>query len=84
MNFIESSFENPPLWELYMDEAINRHESGAGVLIWTPEGIEIWCALSFDFVTTNNDAEYKALLSGLRLLIRVRKATIKSDSQLVG
>ena len=40
---------------------------GKSLILTTPEGEEVTSALRFDFHTSNNEAEYEALLSGLRL-----------------
>nr|POE66376.1 hypothetical protein CFP56_15097 [Quercus suber] len=40
---------------------------GAGVVIQTPDGDTIECMIRLDFPTTNNEAEYEALLAGLDL-----------------
>ncbi|GJR50560.1 reverse transcriptase domain-containing protein [Tanacetum coccineum] len=40
---------------------------GAGLMLIDPEGKEYTYALRFEFETTNNVAEYKALLVGLRI-----------------
>jgi len=45
----------------------------------------IFCALRFSFPVTNNEAEYEALLAGLRLAkeVRAEALIVFSDSQLV-
>ncbi|GJR46713.1 reverse transcriptase domain-containing protein [Tanacetum coccineum] len=40
---------------------------GAGLMLISPEAKEYTYALRFEFKTTNNEAEYEALLSGLRI-----------------
>ncbi|GJW55826.1 reverse transcriptase domain-containing protein [Tanacetum coccineum] len=52
-------------WRLYTDGASNSDGSGAGLMLIDPEGKEYTYALRFEFETTNNEAEYKALLAGL-------------------
>jgi ribonuclease HI len=49
------------------------------------EGKEYTYALSFEFEATNNEAEYEALLAGLRLArdMEVRHLLVFVDSQLV-
>ena len=37
------------------------------MVIQTPEGDKIECMLMLDFPTTNNEAEYEALVAGLDL-----------------
>ena len=54
-------------WSVYTDGSSNRQARGAGVMIQTPEGDEIRCMIQLDFPTTNNEAEYEALVAGLDL-----------------
>ena len=54
-------------WSVYTDGSSNRRARGAGVMIQTPEGDEIRCMIQLDFPTTNNEAEYEALVAGLDL-----------------
>ncbi|RDY08985.1 rnhA, partial [Mucuna pruriens] len=44
-----------------------------------------WCDFHFEFKASNNQAEYEALLAGMKLAkeVGVRKHTVKSDSKLV-
>lgn len=74
-----------PKWKLYVDGASNNHDSGAGVILITPEGRKISYALSLAFKATNNEAEYEALIIGLKLAreIGINEISIHSDSQLV-
>ncbi|KAL5543866.1 hypothetical protein UlMin_007650 [Ulmus minor] len=48
-------------------------------------GVKLSCVVRFKFKATNNQAEYEALLSSLRLAkeVSARHLTIYSDSQLV-
>lgn len=54
-------------------------------MLTSPEGEEFTYALRFEFVTTNNEAEYEALIAGLRLAIELEAKNILAnvDSQLV-
>ncbi|PWA78384.1 reverse transcriptase domain-containing protein [Artemisia annua] len=54
-------------WKLYTDGASSSNGSGAGLMLVNPEGKEFTYALRFEFDATNNEAEYEALLAGLRL-----------------
>ena len=54
-------------WTLYMDGASNENGSGAGMMLISPEGHKIHCALCFGFQASNNKAEYEALIAGLQL-----------------
>ena len=51
----------------------------------TPEGHRFHCAIRFDFAASNNEAEYEALLAGLRMArdMNIKVLDIYSDSQLV-
>ncbi|KAK0582675.1 hypothetical protein LWI29_028411 [Acer saccharum] len=72
-------------WQLRVDGSSNTHGSGAGVVLSTPEGDSIECALRFDFKATNNQAEYEALIAGLKIstVLGVDEVEIFSDSQVV-
>ncbi|GJS34313.1 reverse transcriptase domain-containing protein [Tanacetum coccineum] len=41
--------------------------SGAGLILTNPEGTEFTYAMRFRFEATNNEAEYEALIAGLRI-----------------
>ncbi|KAL5563203.1 hypothetical protein UlMin_032950 [Ulmus minor] len=73
------------LWHLYVDGSSTDNCSGAGVILVSPEKVRLSCALRFRFKATNNQAEYEALLAGLRLAkeVSARHLLIYSDSQLI-
>ena len=58
-------------WQLRVDGSSNTHGSGVGVVVVvvvsTPEEDSVECALRFDFKATNNQAEYEALIAGLKI-----------------
>ncbi|GKD32355.1 reverse transcriptase domain-containing protein, partial [Tanacetum coccineum] len=54
-------------WTLFIDRASNSKGSGAGLVLISPNGIEFKYALQLNFASTNNEAEYEALLAGLRM-----------------
>ena len=54
-------------WSIHTDGSSNQHAGGADVIIQTPEGDKIECMIQLDFPTTNNKAEYEALMAGLDL-----------------
>ncbi|XP_034202236.1 uncharacterized protein LOC117617090 [Prunus dulcis] len=74
-----------PIWDLHVDGSANQQGCGAGLVLTTPDGLKIEDALRFDFRTSNNEAEYEALLAGLRLAksMNAKQVRIHSDSQLV-
>nr|GEV86691.1 reverse transcriptase domain-containing protein [Tanacetum cinerariifolium] len=58
----------PDPWTLFMDGSSCIDGSGTGLILTNPEGIEFTYALRFRFDVTNNEAEYKALIAGLRIV----------------
>ena len=74
-----------PTWEVYVDGASNQKGSGVGLVLMSPEKVVIEKSLRLDFSTTNNDAEYEALLVGMAMVQRMGGKSIKlfSDSRLV-
>ncbi|XP_059654543.1 uncharacterized protein LOC132301292 [Cornus florida] len=56
-----------PHWELRVDGSSNQASAGVGIIISTPEGTKLQQSICLNFPATNNEAEYEALLAGLRL-----------------
>ena len=59
--------EESPLWSINMDGSSNRRVGGAGIVLLSPEGDTIECMVRLNFPTTNNEAEYEALVARLDL-----------------
>ncbi|XP_071695022.1 uncharacterized protein [Rutidosis leptorrhynchoides] len=84
-----ASKEIPPspkkLWEMHTDGACGPEGAGARIVLKSPEGEEYTLALCFSFLVTNNEAEYEALLSGMRVAkyLEVKELSVYVDSQLV-
>ena len=57
-----------PTWEVYVDGASNQKGSGVGLVLMSPEKVVIEKSLRLDFSTTNNEAEYEALLEGIAMV----------------
>ena len=72
-------------WDIYTDGSLNRQVGGADVVIQTPEGDKIQCMIRLDFPTTNNEAEYEALVVGLDLAkaAGAENMVVHCDSQVV-
>lgn len=72
-------------WMLYVDSFSTNKFSGGGIILVTLEGIELEYAIRFEFKVTNNEAEYEALLTRLRLAraLGAKQMKVNSDSQLV-
>ena len=71
--------------KLSVNGASNAQGSEAGLILTSPEGIDIEFALRFGFHASNNEAEYEAVITGLNLAhsLEVDQLEIYSDSQLV-
>ncbi|VFR02827.1 unnamed protein product [Cuscuta campestris] len=74
-----------PWWSMSVDGASGPKGYGGGVVFTTQEGFKVYHALIFNFKLTNNEAEYEALIGGLRLAktLQITCLRIKSDSSLV-
>ncbi|GJV48072.1 reverse transcriptase domain-containing protein [Tanacetum coccineum] len=68
-----------------MDGSSCINGSGAGLILTNPEGAEFTYALRFRFDATNNEAEYEALIAGLRIAkqMGVKNLQANVDSRLV-
>ena len=72
-------------WSMHTDGSFNKQTKGAGVVLLSLEGDVVECMICLDFPTTNNEAEYEALVVGLDLA-RATGATsvvIYCDSQVI-
>uniref|UniRef100_A0A2N9IY34 Uncharacterized protein n=1 Tax=Fagus sylvatica TaxID=28930 RepID=A0A2N9IY34_FAGSY len=72
-------------WVLYVDGAENSRGSGLGIVLVSPEGELLEQTVRLGFSASNNEAEYEALLHGLRAAKRLGAdpLTIHCDSQLI-
>jgi ribonuclease HI len=75
----------PTEWKLFVNGASNAMESGAGAVLISPEGLIMEQAVRLNFLASNNESEYKALLIGLKCARRlgVDRLRVFCDSQLV-
>ncbi|XP_057426030.1 uncharacterized protein LOC130719420 [Lotus japonicus] len=72
-------------WTLFVDGSSNDNGSGAGITLQGPGELELEQSLRFQFKATNNQAEYEALIAGLKLAIEVQidSLLVRTDSLLV-
>ncbi|KAL0360881.1 UNVERIFIED_CONTAM: Ribonuclease HI [Sesamum radiatum] len=72
-------------WLLHVDGSSTVQGSGAGIVITSLEGEELEFAIKFGFKASNNEAEYEALVVGMKMAHEVgaRHLLAYSDSQLV-
>ena len=72
-------------WNIYTDGSSNKQAGGAGVVLISPEVDRIECMIQLKFSTSNNEAEYEALIAGLDLarVTGAKNMTIHCDSQVI-
>jgi hypothetical protein len=78
----------PPLqiqaefWTLYFDGSVMKTGAGAGLLFISPLEEHMRYAVRLHFLTSNNMAEYEALLCGLRIAIETASSASTSGETL--
>ena len=77
--------EEDELWKLYFDGSSCKEGAGAGVLLKSPGGEIVKLIYKLKFVTTNNTAEYEALLLGLKVSkeVGIQQIAAFGNSELV-
>ncbi|VFQ79099.1 unnamed protein product [Cuscuta campestris] len=84
---VESSGKEPEgnWWTVYTDGSSATDASGGGVVAISPEGFKAYYSVRFRFKVSNNEAEYEALLCGLRLAasLKAERIQVRCDSKLV-
>lgn len=72
-------------WTLSVDGSSNMKGCGIRILLVSPDGERYEFALRFNFWASNNEAEYEALIIGLKVPreIGISNILILSDLQLV-
>ena len=70
---------------MFIDGASSAMGAGAGIVIITPEGIRSEHSFRLGFKASNNETEYKALISGLKTAFEfgARDVEVYSDLRLV-
>lgn len=82
---LHADIEIPLEYALYMDSVSNMERSGMGIVLEGPSNILIKKALKFEITSSNNQAEYEALIVKIVLAFKMgaSKLKAKSYSQLV-
>jgi ribonuclease HI len=72
-------------WTVFCDGSWGTFGAGAAAVLVAPSKVKTCYAAKLDFSCTNNIAEYKALLLGLRKLraMGIRRVILKTDSQVI-
>ena len=79
------SLQEPLSWRVYVNGAVNQRGFRVGLILISLEKITIEKSLRLGFSTTNNEAEYEALLVGMAMVQKMggKAVEIFSDSRLV-
>ncbi|GJT65897.1 reverse transcriptase domain-containing protein [Tanacetum coccineum] len=82
---MEDKEELPDPWISFTNGSSCIDGYGSGLILTNPEGMEFTYALRFRFYATNNEAEYKALIVGLRITkqMGVKNLQANVDSRLM-
>ncbi|KAK9070269.1 hypothetical protein SSX86_010669 [Deinandra increscens subsp. villosa] len=65
-------------WELHSDGASSADGAGAGVILISPAGKEYARAYKLNFRASNNEAEYEALIAGLKLALKYKAKHVRA------
>ena len=70
---------------MYFDGSSSKEGARAGIILISPTGEVISLMYKLEFVTTNNTAEYEALILGLRVAkdLRIQQVSVYGDFELV-
>ena len=81
----EDSPDEPAIWTIYTDGSSIQKRGGAGVVITSLEGETLKYGVQLNFPVTNNEVEYEAILTRLKIsqALGAKTALLKSDLQLV-
>ena len=73
------------LWQMYFYGSSSKKGVGAGIVLISPGGEIICLIYKLKFLTTNNIAEYEALVRGLRVAkdLGTQQLVVFGDSKLV-
>jgi ribonuclease HI len=79
---------SPPItsvWKMFFDGASSREGVGAGVVLVSPTQEIISLSYKLEFETTNNVAEYEALVLGLRVAkdMGIEEISVFGDAELI-
>jgi ribonuclease HI len=81
--------EDPPsnasIWKMFFDGASSKESVGAGVVFISPTQETISLSYKLEFETTNNVAEYEALVLGLRAAkdMKIEELAVFGDVELI-
>jgi ribonuclease HI len=84
-NQLPTPTERPEHWVMYFNSSLKLEGIGAGVLLISPTGEQLKYVLQIFWKVSNNEAEYEALLHGLRLAasLGIKRLLVYGDSAVV-
>jgi ribonuclease HI len=84
-NQLPTLTERPEHWVMYFDGSLKLEGAGARVLLISPMGERLKYVLQIFHKVSNNEAEYEALLHGLRLAtsLGIKRLLVYDDSAVV-
>jgi ribonuclease HI len=84
-NQLPTPTERPEHWVMYFDGSLKLEGAGAGVLLISPTSEQLKYVLQIFWKVSNNEAEYEALLHGLRLAVSlgIKRLLVYGDSAVV-
>jgi ribonuclease HI len=70
---------------MYFDSSVMKEGAGVGLVFISPLGVRMEYLVRLHFPASNNAAEYKALIKGLRIAVElgIKRLEIRGDSKLV-
>ena len=89
VHWMENQLPDKPdmsyLWTMHFDGSKRKDGAGAGVILTSPQGDKLKYILRMQFTASNNEAEYEALLHGMRMAkaCGAKRLIIYGDSKLV-
>jgi ribonuclease HI len=72
-------------WKMYFDGSLNLQGAGTDVLFILPHGDHLKYVLQIHYKASNNDAEYEALIRGLRIAVSlgIKRLITYDDSKVI-
>ena len=69
-------------WRMYFDGSLMKKGTGVGLVFISPLGVCMRYMVCLHFPSSNNVAEYEALINGLRIAIElgIRRLDVRGDS----
>jgi ribonuclease HI len=72
-------------WKMYFDGSLKLGGAGAGILLISPDGKQLKYVLQIKWQATNNEAEYEALIHGLKVAtsLGIKRLLVYGDSAII-